>query len=129
MGLSWDRGIYRGGVSMRTVVESPCSPSNGYSLERNLAYARLCCLDVTRMGHWPYASHVFFCQFLDEMNPSEREIGIASGFEWGKLADICAVYQDLGVSKGMRLGIEMAKNNGIRVEWRSLPADLMGQLV
>ncbi len=106
---------------MRTVVESPYNPSNGRTLEENERYAILCCLDVLRMGHSPYASHVFFGRFLDEMKPAERELGMKAGFEWGSQAQICAVYTDHGITDGMKEGIKRAKALGIRVEHRELP--------
>lgn len=103
------------------VVESPCNPSNGHTLEENLRYARLCCLDVLKMGDSPYASHLFFTQFLDEMTPEERGLGIKAGLAWCSNAKICAVYTDHGLTGGMEKGIEAAKKLGIRVEWRTLP--------
>ena len=44
------------------------------------------------------------------MKPEERQLGIEAGFEWGKAAEKTVVYEDYGVSRGMQLGIEAARN-------------------
>ena len=38
----------------------------------------------------------------------------------GKFANITAVYTDLGISNGMKLGIKRAKENGRKIEYRTL---------
>ena len=74
-------------------------------------------------GEAPLASHLIYTQpgVLDDTNLSERHIGIKAGLAWGELADITAVYTDLGLSGGMVIGICRALEQNRPVEMRSLP--------
>lgn len=102
----------------RVVIESPYAGD----VERNTAYARACMLDSLHRGEAPYASHLLFTQpgILDDTNPVERRLGIEAGLAWGEAADLVAVYVDLGVSAGMRLGMERHRERGVPVEERRL---------
>ena len=110
---------------MKTVaIESPLAGD----FDRNLRYARLCALDCVRRGEAPYASHLFFTQFLNDAAPEERETGITAGFTWADKADVRAIYTDLGVSSGMGRGLERAMEIGQMCVGRELPPDLMALL-
>jgi hypothetical protein len=37
------------------------------------------------------------------------------------VADLVAVYMDMGITRGMKYGIEQASQLGIRVEFREIP--------
>ena len=102
----------------RVVIESPLSGDYEY----NRAYAKRCMLDSIERGEAPYASHLLFAQpgILDDTNARERCKGMMAGFAWGEVADLIAVYIDLGVSDGMRQGIERHKANGIPIDFRSI---------
>lgn len=108
----------------RTVIESPLSGD----FAKNIRYARLCGLDCIRRGEAPYASHLLMTQFLDDALPEERKVGMEAGFAWGALGDLVAVYEDLGVSGGMKMGIDNAVRRGQAIEYRRLPADLLALL-
>jgi hypothetical protein len=43
-----------------------------------------------------------------------------AGFAWGKVADLVAVYVDIGISDGMAQGIERARENGTPMVERRL---------
>jgi hypothetical protein len=73
-------------------------------------------------GEAPLASHLLYTQALDDGDPDERKMGIEAGLSWGALADATVVYIDRGVSRGMKLGIERAKQEGRPVEYRRLYA-------
>lgn len=100
------------------IIESPYAGD----VEANVAYARRCMADSLRRGEAPYCSHLLFTQpgILDDTVPAERTLGIAAGLEWGKQADLTAVYIDRGISSGMQQGIDSAKKNRRKVEYRSL---------
>ena len=100
------------------VVESPYAGG----IEQNVAYARACLADCLRRGEAPFASHLLYTQpgVLDDTIPEERALGIEAGFAWGALARLVAVYVDLGITRGMALGIQRAKARGTSVEFRSL---------
>lgn len=100
------------------ILESPYAGD----VENNLAYARDALRDCLMKGEAPIASHLLYTQpgVLDDTIPEERKLGIEAGLCWGKLAECSVVYVDLGISKGMEMGIERAKQEGREVEFRSL---------
>lgn len=106
------------------VIESPLAGD----LEQNQRYVRLCMIDCLRRGEAPFASHALYPQCLDDTLAEDRRLGMDAGFAWGRKADRCAVYIDLGESRGMRAGIDRAMANGVPVAYRKLPTDLMEQL-
>ncbi len=108
----------------KVVIESPLSGD----FARNLRYARLCALDCINRGEAPYASHLLMTQFLDDRNPEHRKLGMEAGFAWGEAADLVVVYRDLGISAGMKLGIDRAEASGKPFAFRRLPADLLARL-
>lgn len=101
------------------IVESPYAGD----VEKNVAYARACMHDCLMKGEAPYASHLLYTQpgVLRDTNTHERKLGIEAGFAFRKLAKKTVVYDDLGVSKGMRQGIQHAAENYSFVEYRNLP--------
>ena len=50
----------------------------------------------------------------------ERALGIEAGLAWGRAANATVVYIDLGISPGMKQGVERALLEGRPVEYRSL---------
>lgn len=103
---------------IRVVVESPFAGD----IQKNIEYARKCMADCLKRGEAPFASHLLYTQdgILDDDIPHERELGIEAGFLWGELAEKVVVYQDLGISAGMQLGIDRATARDIPVEYRSI---------
>lgn len=99
------------------IVESPYAGD----VERNTAYARAALRDCLGRGEAPFASHLLYTQVLDDTVPDERLWGIESGFAFRAAAQLTAVYTDLGISRGMELGIKDAQAKGNRIEYRSLP--------
>jgi hypothetical protein len=91
---------------------------------RNKRYARACMRDSLMFGEAPYASHLIYDQpgVLDDAEPAQRKIGMDAGFAWGSRGDLCAVYVDLGITDGMRRGMELALQRGLPIEERSLSA-------
>lgn len=102
----------------RVIVESPFAGD----IEANQAYARAALRDCLLRGEAPLASHLLYTQpgVLDDGDPEERVLGIDAGLAWGCLADATIVYADLGISRGMRYGIERAEREGRPVEYRQL---------
>ncbi len=106
--------------NLLVVIESPLNADTRDGIEQNKAYAKKAMLDSLSRGEAPYASHLLYDQpgILDDLNPDERHRGILAGFAWGAKADIVAVYADLGISRGMRAGIEVAHQRGQTVTYR-----------
>ena len=102
----------------RVIIESPFAGD----IDTNQAYARAALRDCLLRGEAPLASHLLYTQpgVLDDSNPEERVHGIDAGLAWGCLADATVVYGDLGISTGMRYGIERAEREGRPVEYRQL---------
>lgn len=98
------------------VLESPYAGD----LVRNKAYLNACIRDSVARGEAPFASHQMYTDALDDTVPEERHAGIGAGIAWGGQASQRAVYVDLGVSKGMTLGIRA--NAHVPVVYRSLRA-------
>lgn len=105
-----------------TIVESPFSDVTKNGLAKNLRYARAAVRDCINRGEAPIASHLLLTQpgILDDSDPVQRKAGIAAGFAWRRVADVTAVYQDLGISGGMEMGISDSITNGVPVVYRSL---------
>jgi hypothetical protein len=78
--------------------------------------------DCLKRHEAPFASHLLYTQpgVLRDEVPQERTRGIEAGLAWGLKAEATVVYTDLGISPGMKLGIERAKAAGRPVEERSL---------
>jgi len=107
------------GQSLRLVIVE--SPYRG-EVTDNVIYARKCIVDCLKRGEAPIASHLLFTQpsILDDSRPEERNLGIAAGLAWLRVADAQVVYTDRGISRGMELAIERARELGVPVERRSL---------
>ena len=98
------------------VIESPYAGL----VERNVQYLKRAIRHSLMLGEAPFASHMLYTQVLDDMVAEERNLGIKAGFAWGRAATKIAVYQDLGISPGMKAAITRAQKNGIPVEYRSI---------
>ena len=98
------------------VIESPYgrnvdgSHADAATIERNVRYLRACMADCLSRGEAPIASHGLYTQpgVLDDTKPEERKKGMLAGWAWHSVANAIVVYQDLGVTQGMRAGIEHA---------------------
>lgn len=102
------------------IVESPYAGN----IQVNVAYARAAVRDCLNRGEAPFASHLLYTQpaVLRDEDPLERTKGIGAGLELAKRADATVVYRDLGLSRGMELGIAAAERAGRPVEYRWLRA-------
>ena len=100
------------------VIESPYAGD----IEQNLMYLREAMADCFARNEAPFASHALYTQpgVLRDEDPAERSLGINAGLLWGAMADLVAVYIDLGMSKGMELGLEAHEKNGTTIEYRTL---------
>ncbi len=104
---------------MRTVVlETPFAGD----VERNIKYARACLKDCLLRGEAPFASHILYTQdgVLDDNDLGERATGIAAGLAIGAKLDATVVYTDLGISIGVKAGIDRAVLENRIVEYRTL---------
>jgi len=104
---------------MRLVVlESPYAGD----VETNTSYARKAMQDCLSRNEAPFASHLLYTQegVLDDTDPVQRSLGMRAGFAWGSRAEACVVYEDFGISDGMKEGIKRAIDLGLQVEYRKI---------
>ena len=101
-------------------LESPFGAPDADGIVRNVAYALIAMRDSLQRGEAPFASHLLYTQMLNDAVPEERMLGIAAGLAIGESADATVLYQDLGISGGMRLGIDHAVELGRPIEYRRL---------
>lgn len=102
------------------LIESPFKAPTEKQFRIQYNYLVSCVRHSIGLGESPYCTHGFFTQFLDDNDQHERMLGIRLGLSWGKHATKTIVYEDLGISTGMRYGIEDAINNRRPVERRLL---------
>lgn len=114
-------------IMKRIVLESPFAGN----VELNVAYAKLCVRDILLRDEAPIASHLLFTQpgLLDDTKPEQRKLGIAAGHAWIAVADEVVVYGDLGISKGMELGILNARKAEKPITYRYLPKEQIESLM
>ena len=100
------------------IIESPYAGD----IERNVEYARRCVRHSLSLGEAPIASHLLYTQpgILRDEVPEERQWGIDAGLAWRRVAELSAVYIDLGITRGMEYGIAAAEAAGIPVEYRRI---------
>ena len=100
------------------IIESPFAGD----VDTNIKFARACMRDSLNKGESPMAIHLLYTQegILDDAIPEERNWGIEAGLAWGKHASKTVVYTNLGISTGMEIGIQRAKEEGREIEFREL---------
>lgn len=96
----------------RVILESPFASPYAHEAAIFAAYARRALRDSLDRGEAPFASHVLYTLVLNDDDRAERNQGIMAGFAWGRVAEATIVYADYGISPGMELGIERARESG-----------------
>ncbi len=106
----------------RVIIESPYA-GDAATIARNERYARAAMRDCILRGEAPLAIHLLCTQpgVLDDRIPEERKLGMQAGFAWGDVAHATVVYEDLGITSGMKAGIDRAVAAGRPVEYRFIP--------
>jgi len=116
----------------RVVIESPYAAKTEEGILLNEAYGELCMHDcLVNHNESPYASHLLYTRPLvlrDEV-PEDRKLGIAAGFFWRDVSEQTNFYVDLGMTDGMKLGIDDCNEKGKEYRLRSLPDELWERLV
>lgn len=94
-----------------------CSPYAG-DTENNTAAARRYSRFAVEAGYIPIAPHLLFPQFLDDNNPTERELGLFFG---NTIMSKCAEMWVFGdrISEGMEAEIKRATWKGHRIRYFS----------
>ena len=116
----------------RVVIESPYAADTEEGIDLNEAYAELAMHDcLVNHNESPYASHLLYTRrfVLRDDVPADRKLGIEAGFYWRDVADKSVFYKDLGMTKGMKKGIDDCVKKGTPSAVRTLPDDLWEQLL
>jgi hypothetical protein len=111
-----------------TIIESPYKATQYYTEEQHRLYLLHCMEDSVRRGEAPFASHLLLPEILDDDDGFERAVGIRCGFAWGQHAEQIAVYQDFGLSQGMREAVNYYQSIGKPIEWRILPHKVVASI-
>lgn len=100
----------------KVAIESPFVGD----MVRNVKYARLCLADSLKRGEAPFLSHLLYPLVLNDNDPKQRKQGIEAGLEWGRKADLRAVYIDYGITEDMEMAINDAKKIRQPIEYRRI---------
>jgi len=98
------------------IIESPYAGD----VKRNEIYARRCMKDSLIRGEAPFISHLLYTQVLDDKIPKDRKLGMEAGFSFIEKSDYSVVYEDYGISGGMKEGIKRAIDIGHGVKFRKI---------
>ena len=90
------------------MIESPFAAKTLTEKQRKRKYAWEAVVDSEARGEAPFASHIFYTEILNDNEPTERQRGFDCHESWMAVCDYVVVYDDFGISQGMRWGIEMA---------------------
>lgn len=92
-----------------------CSPFAG-DTEQNTANARRYCKFAVYKGFKPVAPHIYYTQFLDDMQPTDRKLGITFGLSDLRYCKEIWIFGDK-ISAGMALEIVKAKQRKIPIRY------------
>ena len=110
----------------RVIIESPYAGSDN-DIKRNEIYGEFCMRDCLKnYNETPYASHLLYTRkhVLKDKVAEERKLGINAGFFWRDVAEKTVFYIDLGMTNGMKQGIDDCEAKRNLYEIRHLPPDL-----
>jgi len=113
---------------LRVIVESPYAGKTPHDILINEIYGEFCLHDcLVNHNESPFASHLLYTRqhVLRDEIPEERKLGIKAGFYWRNVAHKTVFYTDLGMTDGMKQGIEDCTEKKHMYEVRTLPSDIM----
>lgn len=111
----------------RVIVESPYAADTDEGILMNEIYGELCMHDcLVNHNESPFASHLLYTRkfVLRDKVPGERKLGIEAGFYWRDVSEYTVFYIDLGITKGMQLGINDCDEKGKGYSIRKIPDEL-----
>ena len=91
-----------------------CSPFAG-DVAANTANAIRYCQFAVRQNMAPFAPHLLYPQFLDDRDPTQRELGISLGLAWLRKCDVVWVFGNR-ITDGMKREIRSAVKHGMRIK-------------
>ena len=113
-------------VSMKTViVVSPFHETVERSRRYHTTFAKLLCHRAAKAGVTPFASHLFYPQFLNEDDPADRELGLACEHGWIDKCDELWIWNAWGISPGMQAAIDYVLDHDLPVEMKLYTSGLI----
>lgn len=88
------------------------SPYSG-DVQRNTAFLHAIIRSILAEGHAPLAGHATYPQVLDDADPEQRAQGMAAGQHLLTACCEVRVYDQLGMSDGMRADLEFCVANQV----------------
>jgi hypothetical protein len=85
-----------------------CSPFAG-EIERNIGVAKALCQKAMKQGYAPFAPHLLYPRFVDDLNPDERAAGINCGLSFMQTCSEVWAFIGNGISRGMKEELAYAK--------------------
>jgi hypothetical protein len=104
-----------GGINISMKLVYIASPYAG-DIEHNTAMAEQYCRYAAEQGVIPFAPHLLFTRFLDDMKPEERKLGCGMGLEMLEKCDELWVCGQR-ISSGMAAEIEHAGRIGLPTQY------------
>jgi hypothetical protein len=98
------------------LIESPYKGAT----ELHIEYLRECFRDSIRQGEVPLATHKLYTDVLDDNVEQERTLGMSMLDELIDQTAYSVIYYDLGISAGMKWGIDRAISLSKPLRFRSL---------
>ena len=95
------------------------SPYAG-NIAKHERYLRRAIRDSVLRNEAPYASHRMYCDALKDRNTVERQWGFECEDAWYRFAQSVVVYEDYGISPGMRETIMKCLALNLPVERRHI---------
>lgn len=93
-----------------------CSPLRG-DMNRNISRARSYCSYVKDQNCVPVAPHLLFTQFMNDNDPSDRNLAFKMNEELLHKCDELWVFSGYGISDGMKIEIDIAERDNIPIKY------------
>lgn len=106
-------------MALRVVIESRYAAATRRGVGRNVKLAKNACRYAALRGFNPCASHLFYTQFLDDYEPSERALGIELGLQASWTCDEAWVIRrdGEGLSAGQKIALERHSKEARRIRF------------
>jgi hypothetical protein len=102
------------------IIECPYGTEDPSMRDKYALYAKKCLQDSLKRGEAPFAGQLFYAKLLNDRVQAEKDVGLISHLSWIPVADLIAVYIDMGLSSSMQIAINVAMIKNKRIEYRSI---------
>jgi hypothetical protein len=102
------------------VIECPFGTEDTSMRDQYERYAKKCIQDSLKRGEAPFAGQLLYSNLLNDRVQSEKDIILVSHLSWIAVADVIAIYTDMGLSASMQMAINVAMIKNKRLEYRSI---------